>query len=252
MTKLRLGLRASCFYFGYGVSTLIIGGLVIAFGRFLPLRPCFALVNCWTRFAVFWLWFCCAVKYQITGQENIPQTPFVLISKHQSPWETFFLHYFFAPVITVLKIELTRVPVFGTAMQSLHPIMIDRSQKKAALAQVCEQGLERLAQGLSIMIFPEGTRIAPGQSSSIAKGAFVLAQSGNVPLLPIAHNAGEHWPSKKFCKYPGTIHLHIGAPIDSSPPLETLMQQTAAWFTEQQHVLCKQDREQNVQIQVRL
>jgi 1-acyl-sn-glycerol-3-phosphate acyltransferase len=249
---LRLGIRASVFYFGYGLATIVIGVPIIVFGRFLPYRRCFDAINLWTRFAIFWVWFCCGVKFRLLGEENIPKLPFVLISKHQSPWETFFLHYFFAPVVTVLKVELTKVPIFGPALLSLHPIMIDRSQKKAALVQICEQGTQRLQEGLSIMIFPEGTRIQPGESSTLAKGAFVLAQTAKVPLLPIAHNAGEHWPSKKFCKYPGTIEVRIGQALDSSQPLNQLMQQTADWIMQQQYEICTLDREQQAKINVRL
>jgi 1-acyl-sn-glycerol-3-phosphate acyltransferase len=252
MYQCLLFLRACCFYFGYGMATVIIGLPVIVASRFLTHRQCLHAINLWTRFAIFWVRFCCGVHYLIVGKENIPKTPFVLISKHQSPWETFFLHHFFEPIITVLKIELTKLPIFGPAMKSIQPIMIDRSQKKAALTQICEQGGARLQQGLSIMLFPEGTRIQPGQSSSLAKGAFVLAQTAKVPLLPIAHNAGEHWPSKGFLKYPGVIELRIGQPIDSSPPLLEVMHQTADWMMHQQHELCQLDREKQAQITVRL
>jgi 1-acyl-sn-glycerol-3-phosphate acyltransferase len=250
--QFRLIIRASWFYLGYGLATIIIGIPVIIFGRFLPYRRCFTVINWWTRFAIFWVWICCGVKYRVIGADNVPQPPFVLISKHQSPWETFFLHYYLAPVVTVLKIELTKLPIFGTALKCLKPIMIDRSQKKAALAQICEQGSQRLQEGLSIMLFPEGTRIHPGESSSLAKGAFVLAQSAGVPVLPVAHNAGEYWPSKKFCKYPGTIEVRIGQPMDSSPPLAELMQKTADWMVQQQYEVCKLDREKQVKIAVRL
>ncbi len=252
LNQFRLMIRASWFYLGYSLATIIIGIPIIIFSRFLSYRRCFDAINLWTRFAIFWVWFCCGVKFRLVGEANIPETPFVLISKHQSPWETFFLHYFFAPVVTVLKIELTKLPIFGAAMQSMQPIMIDRSQKKAALAQICEQGTQRLNEGLSIMLFPEGTRIQPGESSSLAKGAFVLAQTARVPLLPIAHNAGEYWPSKKFCKYPGTIEVRIGKLIDSSQPLADLMQKTADWMMQQQYEVCKLDREKQVKISVRL
>ena len=105
----------------------------------------------------------CGIRYQIIGAENIPETPSIVLSKHQSAWETLAFQKIFPPQVWVLKKELLRIPFFGWGLAMTSPIAIDRSAKKKALEQIVEQGKDRLKQGFWIVIFPEGTRIPPGQ-----------------------------------------------------------------------------------------
>lgn len=155
----------------------------------------------------------CGVRYEITGWEHLPTGPFVLLSKHQSAWETMFFPAYFPPHAFVLKKELLAIPFFGWGMRVLNPIAIDREQKREAFQQVLNQGRERLAQGLVVVIFPEGTRVPFGHRARYAPGGTLLAQAASVPIVPLAHDAGRLWQKGLLNKFPGTIHLAFGPPL---------------------------------------
>lgn len=163
---------------------------------------------------LFFLRKICGIKYRLLGAENIPKTPSIVLSKHQSAWETLAFQKIFPPQVWVLKKELLRIPFFGWGLAMTSPIAIDRSSGKAALEQVVEQGRERLKNGFWVVIFPEGTRIAPGKKGKYRIGGAWLATHTNVPVIPVAHNAGEFWGRNSFIKWPGTITVSIGKPID--------------------------------------
>lgn len=163
---------------------------------------------------LFLLWHLCGLRYRIVGAENIPKTPSIVLSKHQSAWETLAFQEIFPPQVWVLKKELLRIPFFGWGLAMTSPIAIDRSAKKKALEQIVEQGKDRLKQGFWIVVFPEGTRIPPGQRGKYRIGGAWLATHTNVPVVPVAHNAGEFWGRNSFVKHPGTITVSIGQPID--------------------------------------
>lgn len=173
----------------------------------------------------------CGIRYQIIGAENIPETPSIVLSKHQSAWETLAFQKIFPPQVWVLKKELLRIPFFGWGLAMTSPIAIDRSAKKKALEQIVEQGKDRLKQGFWIVIFPEGTRIPPGQRGKYRIGGAWLATHTNTRVVPVAHNAGELWGRNSFIKYPGTITVSIGEPIDPTgmEPGE-LNAQVEAWI----------------------
>jgi 1-acyl-sn-glycerol-3-phosphate acyltransferase len=156
----------------------------------------------------------CGIEYRVLGAEHIPKKPSIVLSKHQSAWETLAFQKIFPPQVWVLKKELLRIPFFGWGLAMTSPIAIDRSSGKAALEQVVEQGRDRLRQGFWVVIFPEGTRIAPGKKGKYRIGGAWLATHVNVPVVPVAHNAGEFWGRNSFIKRPGTITVSIGAPID--------------------------------------
>ena len=158
----------------------------------------------------------CGVKVEIIGREHINKDrPVVLVANHQSEWETYVLQVLMAPVSTVLKKELLSVPFFGWGLRMVQPIAIDRSKRTNALKQIMSQGKERLEDGRSVLIFPEGTRTKPTEEKEFNKGAAMLATSAKVPILPVVHNAGYAWPSKSFFKNPGSIRMVIGPVIES-------------------------------------
>ena len=163
---------------------------------------------------LFLLRVICGIEYRVLGAEHIPKKPSIVLSKHQSAWETLAFQKIFPPQVWVLKKELLRIPFFGWGLAMTSPIAIDRSSGKAALEQVVEQGRDRLRQGFWVVIFPEGTRIAPGKKGKYRIGGAWLATHVNVPVVPVAHNAGEFWGRNSFIKRPGTITVSIGAPID--------------------------------------
>ncbi len=225
------GLRATVFYVFYGLLTAwfgITGGTIV---RWFGYRACVAYICAWNFIIVHLLRIICGVRFTVEGLENIPARPYVVVAKHQSQWETFYLQLPFRPVCTILKKELLSIPGFGWGLATTQPIAIDRSQRRESLKQIVEQGCERLHNGICVLIFPEGTRIDPLQTGRYARGGADLAKKAGVPLLPVAHNAGEHWPGKRFLKYPGTIRVVIGKPIDSSTAeSRTLMNQAEAWI----------------------
>ncbi|MDN5752575.1 MAG: 1-acyl-sn-glycerol-3-phosphate acyltransferase [Nitrosospira sp.] len=188
---------------------------LIVFAAF-PLPPLtrYRVTSGWAHLMLFLLRVVCGIRYRVIGAEHIPQTPSIVLSKHQSAWETLAFQQIFPPQVWVLKKELLRVPFFGWGLAMTSPIAIDRSSGKAALKQIVEQGKNRLQQGFWIVIFPEGTRIAPGKKGKYRIGGAWLATHTVVPVIPVAHNAGEFWGKNAFVKLPGTITVSIGAPMD--------------------------------------
>ncbi len=180
-------------------------------------------------------WICktiCGVNYHIQGLDRIPKDNrgYVIMSKHQSTWETFALQNVFDPNTVVLKKELLYIPFFGWALYLLNPIFINRKEGKSALKQILEKGTERLHQGEDILIFPEGTRVEPGQRKPFSKGGALLATTAGVDVIPVAHNAGEHWNNKRWLKIPGTIQVVIGDPISTKGKTwEEVNQEVELW-----------------------
>jgi len=206
-------LRTTLFYVGYSVTLVPHATLCVVIGWMLPLHTRYHLAVLWNRFAVWWLQVTCGVSYRITGAEHVPDQPFVLLSNHQSPWETIFLYYYFVPLCATLKRELLYIPFFGWALFMLDPIAIDRSKRATARQIVLREGKRRLANGISVLVFPEGTRVAVGQHKKYSRGGAELAITAGVKVLPLAHNAGQCWPARRYLKTPGIIDVIIGAPI---------------------------------------
>lgn len=214
--RIWLGTRSAIFYFGYSLITVWFSFTGVLFCRFLPYRVRDTYLTGWNFLVMRWLKLTCGITYTVRGKELLPPGPVVLMSKHQSQWETFYLQVLHPPIATVLKKELLRVPFFGWGLGLLEPIAIDRKNPKQAIKDILEQGEHRLKLGRSVMIFPEGTRTPPGQVGNYARSGAMLACRAGVPIVPVAHNAGLFWPSKRFLKFPGVIEIVIGAPIDTS------------------------------------
>lgn len=198
----------------------------------------YRVTSSWTLLMLHLLRVICGIRYRILGAENIPNTPSIVLSKHQSAWETLAFQKIFPPQVWVLKKELLRIPFFGWGLAMTNPIAIDRSSGKAALEQVVEQGRERLRQGFWVVIFPEGTRMKPGQKGKYKIGGAWLATHTNVPVVPVAHNAGEFWGKNSFIKRPGTITVSIGPPINpTGMDAGELNAQVEAWIeAEMKHI----------------
>lgn len=214
--KAILLLRSLIFYFGYALSLLLFTPICLLFGWMLPIHSRYRFFVLWNRFTIAWLRLSCGVRYQLEGVENLPPTPYIMVSNHQSPWETIFLYYRFMPLCAILKKELLRIPLFGWALAMLQPIAIDRSKRREARATLLEQGRTRLEQGISILVFPEGTRLDPGQEKNYSYGAAELAISRGVPVVAVAHNAGVFWPAHRLIKNPGTIRVRVGTALPTT------------------------------------
>jgi 1-acyl-sn-glycerol-3-phosphate acyltransferase len=175
-----------------------------------PPHTRYRIISSWSRLMVWFAEHLCGIRYRVLGAENIPQEPCVILSKHESAWETLAFQVVFPPQVWVVKRELLWIPFFGWGLAMLSPIAIDRRDGRRALRQTVEQGRERLAEGFSIVVFPEGTRSAPGVRGAYQPGGAWLAMQTGVPVLPVAHNAGDCWPRNSFLKYPGLVTISIG------------------------------------------
>lgn len=204
--------RAILFYMLLLPFALIFGSLCV-FTFPVPYRQRYNIIMSFNRIALWTLRVCCGIHYQIKGGNDLPDSAFVVISKHQSTWETFFLQLHFAPMSTVLKRELLRIPGFGWGLALLRPIAIDRSNPRAALKKVKADGTLRLSEGNNVLIFPEGTRTQPGSTGTYARSGADIAINANAPIIAVAHNAGLYWPKDGIAKYPGTIEVSISSPI---------------------------------------
>ncbi len=197
----------------------------------LPALTRYRVISVWSLCVMWAARVVCGIRYRVIGHENIPAEPCIILSKHQSAWETLAFQQIFPPQVWVLKRELLRVPFFGWGLAMLSPIAIDRSLRRAALQQLVEQGVERLAAGFCIVIFPEGTRIAPGNRGKYRPGGARLAVQTGTTVIPVAHNAGTCWGRNAFLKRPGLITVSIGAPIrPDGTDAETLAKRVEDWI----------------------
>ena len=181
----------------------------------LPLAARYRFISTWSRLMLAGAEAILGIRYRVLGAENLPPPPFIVLAKHQSAWETLAFQVIFPPQVWVVKRELLWIPFFGWGLAMLSPIAIDRAAGPRALKQLLEQGRERLARRFCIVIFPEGTRVAPGSRGKYQVGGAWLAVKTATPVLPVAHNAGELWRRRAFIKRPGLVTVSIGAPIDT-------------------------------------
>lgn len=179
----------------------------------LPFKWRYKVVSHWAVTNLWLLKVICGIRYEVEGEELIPDEPCVVLCKHQSAWETLALQAIFPPQVWVLKRELLWIPFFGWGLASLNPIAIDRKAGRKALQQVVEQGKDRLKSGAWVVVFPEGTRVAPGTMKKFGIGGARLATDSGHSVIPVVHDAGKIWPKDGFIKHPGVIKLKIGAKI---------------------------------------
>ncbi len=223
-------LRSLLFQFGMSLSTLLYA-IPSALSRVLPFPQRYRFISSWSRFNLWWLKLSCKLDFKIIGLENIPEQPAIILCKHQSAWETLALQQVFPAQVWVLKRELLWIPFFGWGLAALEPIAIDRSSGHKAIRQIIDQGRARLNDGRWIVIFPEGTRIPPGETGRYGIGGAVVAEKTQATVIPVAHNAGYFWPKRGFIKQPGTITLSIGPAINSEgKTAEEIREQAKQWI----------------------
>ena len=183
---------------------------------FLPPMTRYRIIRTWSVAIVWLARIICGVRWTVTGIDRLPSVPSIILSKHQSAWETLAFQAIFPPQVWVLKRSLLWVPFVGWGIGMLSPIAIDRSQRMRALKQMLQQGRARLASGFWVVVFPEGSRIDPGRRGTWQIGGAWLAAHAGAPVVPVAVNSGELWPRNGFIKHPGTIEVVILDPIDPS------------------------------------
>ena len=207
----------------YALSVLLLA--------WLPRVPRYRYITFWCAMNLWAARWICGIRSRVIGGENVPHTPHIVACKHSSTWETLFLSRYLPPLAYVAKKELLSLPFFGWAFRLASPITIDRQAGQDAMIQISSQGRERFAQGFWIILYPEGTRIPVTRRVRYKTGAARLAIEMQVPILPIAHNAGWLWPKGFMGKRPGIVTMSVGKPIapGAMNPAE-LMQAVEEWI----------------------
>jgi len=180
----------------------------------VPLRTRYVLARFWAHVILGGLKVLCGLDYRIEGGDNLPAGGHVALWKHSSSWETFAMVLVCPPQVWVLKRELLWIPFVGWGIRQMHSIAIDRGSGHSAVRQVVEQGKRYIAQGYWVMVFPEGTRMAAGETRKYGVSGALLAREAGCLVVPIAHDAGYYWPKRGLLKKRGTITVVIGEPID--------------------------------------
>jgi len=228
-------LRSLLYFVGSIISLILISfsGLFLIFANY-PTRQKF--LSQWARFCIWWLKITLNIKTRVVGRENIIQSPFIIISNHQSTWETLAFQTIFPAHTWVLKRELLWLPVFGWSIALLNPIIINRGDKLNAIKKVIKQGADRLEKGISIVIYPEGTRQPYKKLGAYQNGGSAIAKKTGYSILPVYHNAGKIWPKGSFIKKTGEITVVIGEAIyqPNLKPSE-VTEKIRQWTIEQQN-----------------
>ena len=204
----------------YFFASVCIAALTIFVCWPAPYSVRFKVARGWARSMLFVGKKLCGLDFAVEGKENIPDEPCVIMIKHTSAFEAYAQIAVFPPQTWVVKRELLWIPMFGWGLAAMKPIAINRGAGHRAVQQVIEQGKARLADGISLTIFPEGTRMPLGETRRYGISGAALASDAQVPVLPVAHNAGDFWPRRSLKKDPGLIRFCIGPPIhpgDTSP-----------------------------------
>ncbi len=208
----------------FGFATVCVAATVVVLTFWAPFRFHWAITVGWCRLAMWGAKFFCGIRIVVEGRENLPDVPSVLMIKHTSTMETLWQVTAFPRTTWVLKREITWAPIVGWAIGlALRPIAIDRSGGASAVKQVIRQGRQKLAEGRWVTIFPEGTRMAPGETRRYGVSGAALARDAKAPIVPVAHNACDLWTRRSFAKYPGTVRFCIGPSVDATTqsPKET-------------------------------
>lgn len=192
------------------------------------------VISLWARTILWWLKVTCNINYQVQGLSNLPDHPSVILAKHQSAWETLAFQLIFPPQVYVMKQSLLWIPFFGWGLAMTSPIAIDRSAGRKALKKLVTLGKARLKTGLWVVVFPEGTRMHKFEIGKLHIGGAWLASGSEATVVPVAHNAGHHWPRNSFLKYPGTIKVVIGEPFSAKGMKpDQVNQRIEAWWQQQ-------------------
>lgn len=225
--------RSLLFMLGMALFTPCYAVLALLTFPLPPLQR-YRIISGWAHATLWWLRLSCGIRYRVSGAEHLPTTPAVILAKHQSAWETIAFQLIFPPQVWVLKRELLWIPFFGWGLAMTSPIAINRSSGREALKQLVAQGRDRLRQGFWVVVFPEGTRVAPGEKGKYHLGGAWLATHTQSLAVPVAHNAGEFWGKNSFLKKPGIIDVRIGPPIDGTGMKpEELNRRVEAWIEQQ-------------------
>ncbi|MFL6618189.1 MAG: lysophospholipid acyltransferase family protein [Povalibacter sp.] len=197
------------------IGTLLYAVAVVALS-WLPGHRLYGVARSWSRVQLWMLKVLCGLTYTVEGTENIVPGAHISMWKHSSAWETIAQAGIFPAQSWVLKRELMWIPLVGWALKFLRPIAINRKAGASAVNQVLDQGKQRLKEGFWILVFPEGTRVAPGEKRKYGVSGALLASRTGCKIIPVAHNAGYFWPRRGWIKKAGVIQVAIGPPIEAA------------------------------------
>lgn len=215
-----LFIRSLLFSIYFYISVIVFTLFFVFLAPFIELKKRYSLTSMYISTLLIVLKFLCRIDWEVTG-DVLGQRPVIIASNHQGLWESFYLQTLVNPLTTIIKKELIYIPFFGWALNLLNPIKINRSKKVQSAKKVIMTGTQKLRNGFSILLFPEGTRKIPGKRiGKFARSAADLAIKNNVDLIPIYHDSGLYWKNKKFIKIPGTVKVIIGAPIQGKNSYE--------------------------------
>ena len=227
--KFWLVLRSTLFWILFLPGVLVCATIASIF-FFMPLWFRMGIVKIWIGWSLACLRLTCGLGFRVEGRENIPENGFIVMSKHSSTWETIAIQRFFRPMVWVVKRELTWIPFFGWALKAMNAIALNRGTGRKAIAQLINESQRHMDSGRILMLFPEGTRVLPMQSKPFKMGGAIVSQRTGYAVLPIAHNAGEFWPRHSWIKWPGTIRVVIGPPIEpEGKKPEQIIGEVADW-----------------------
>jgi 1-acyl-sn-glycerol-3-phosphate acyltransferase len=214
----------SLLFIGIAGFSAGVAAFLVLLTSVAPPRVPWRITVAWCRLGVWLGEVICGLKTSVEGLENLPDEPSVIMIKHTSTLETYWQVTVFPKTAWVVKHEVKYVPILGWAMKfGLDPIFINRSAGRSSVKQVIEQGKKKLSGGTWITVFPEGTRMPPGETRRYGVSGAALAQRAGCKIVPVAHNAGDFWGRRSVIKRPGNIRMCIGPPIDAQgrDPKET-------------------------------
>ena len=225
-----LAIRAALFWIFF-LPVVLFCATLLSVLFFAPLWLRIGVVHLWINYSLLCLRLICGLGYEVEGLENIPEKGFIVMSRHSSTWETIAIQKFFRPMVWVVKRELTWIPFFGWALKSLDAIALNRGTGRKAINQLVTESRRHMDLGRILMLFPEGTRVPPGESRPFKLGGAIVSQQTGYSVLPIAHNAGEFWPRHSWIKWPGRIRVVIGRPIEpEGKDPEQIIREVGDWI----------------------
>jgi 1-acyl-sn-glycerol-3-phosphate acyltransferase len=215
LSRVNLFIRSLVFFI-YSTIAITIYSIIVVCSFPFPLRYRYALIRYFCYVYINVLRVICGINYVVEGLENIPKDRCgIVLCKHQSAWETFFMPIIFNEPAVIIKRELLWVPFFGWGLAAAEPIAINRSEKSGAMQQVITKGRKCLEEGRWVLVFPEGTRVPAGKVGHYKLGGARLAAATGYPVIPVAHNAGRVWPRRGFIKKPGTVTVVVGPMMET-------------------------------------
>ncbi len=237
-----LMVKSTVYWVWLTLNTLIMGGPILLVSLF-SFEKAYWLVMWWLRGNVYGLRLICGTGWKVDGLENIPTHATLVMSKHQSTWETFFIAMLVPTPVYVAKRSLSLIPIFGWALRTMKFILIDRRAGRSAIKQMVDQTRERIAAGSSVVVFPEGTRRPVGAEPAYRIGGALVAEKTGVDVLPVAVNSGEFWPRMSFIKWPGEITVSFGPIIKTEGKLANdIIKEVENWIEPRMDEITVKDR----------